>query len=98
MEKFFQNIDPHLVTVYKYGKFRDSPYYFIDMELCDMNLDEYIYDKPTPFGKRAFPLERTVDINYIWRIMRDVTHGVVFVHDYMEVHRDLKPQNSTIPF
>lgn len=97
VKKFCGNTDRHLVTVYKYGKLRASPYYFIDMELCDTNLDEYIYDKQI-LGKCSSEFHRTWDIHHIWKIMRDITQGVVFIHSYMEVHRDLKPQNSTIPF
>jgi len=78
----------HLVGVHGQGQLQDSPYYFIDMELCDINLEEYIY------GRQA--LHDPCDTRKIWSIMAQITDGLTFIHNQNEVHRDLKPTNSFI--
>ena len=74
-----------------------APFLFIDMELCDLNLDDYIYSKKDP---------STVPINFIkdqpaplksqqiWNVMLHVGKGVEFLHNKGMIHRDLKPLNS----
>src|SRR5271155_1500029 len=78
--KLCRDSNRHLIAVLGLGII-DS-HYFIDMELCDKNLEQYIQTS-------------NVDIEGIWAIMRDVTDGVAFIHSHKEVHRDLKPRNST---
>jgi serine/threonine protein kinase len=74
-----------------YGKLGpDSQYYFIDMELCDKSLDQYISDFHSTPDTNALK-ESTASI---WKIMRDITDGVSFIHSQLEIHRDLKPQNG----
>jgi hypothetical protein len=34
---------PHIVSILRTGKLLNSRYVFIDMELCDLNLQEYVY-------------------------------------------------------
>lgn len=96
VEKFGRNINNHLITVYHHDKLLDSPYYFIDMELCDMSLDQYIYevqlDRDLHF-QNSLPVR--LDVSDIWKIMRDISDGVAFIHNHMEIHRDIKPTNST---
>ena len=81
--KLCRDSNKHLVAVYSLGKFTDSSQYFIDMELCDMNLEQYIQTSP-------------VEIDRIWEIMKDISDGVTFIHNHNEVHRDLKPRNGTL--
>jgi serine/threonine protein kinase len=83
------------------GNLAASPYYFIDMELCDLNLEDYIYRDPdlpiqssVPRFVKAAPSD--VKVLQIWNIMKEITGGVDFIHDKNEVHRDLKPSNSTV--
>ena len=73
----------NIVVVLRHGWLKSSPYYFIDMELCDKSLEQYIQTSK-------------VEIDGIWRIMGDITNGVAFIHSHKEVHRDLKPRNSTL--
>ena len=66
------------------------------MELCNMDLNQYIYQLRSDGDLRfqnSLPVR--VDGNDIWRIMRDTSDGVAFIHNHMEVHRDIKPTNST---
>lgn len=90
---------PHIVEVLKLGELRNVDYYFIDMELCDLNLSEYIH--------RSIPLNPSESIPYfiknlppplkaqqIWNIMKQIANGVNYMHTARVVHRDLKPANS----
>jgi serine/threonine protein kinase len=94
----------NIVEVLQHGKLPNSPYYFIDMELCDINLDMYIEFICKPSSRPDLPghLPITGNANAflypdqmaIIDILRDITNGVVFIHDHQEIHRDLKPRNS----
>jgi serine/threonine protein kinase len=93
VEKLCRNaMTKHLVSVHNTGKLLDSPYYFIDMELCEKNLDQHITNYHSrPISSRSENSNQTAEI---WRIMRDITTGLMFIHSHSEVHRDLKLQNS----
>lgn len=79
--------------------------YYLDMELCDLNLDTYIRrDWTKPGLRRKVPNFVDVDnlplefqLAQIGDIMKDITSGVAFIHSQKEVHRDLKPKNSNSP-
>ena len=89
----------NIVAVTKHGKLPPS-YYFLDMELCDLSLEAFIEQKWTApmretvpyFTANPPPLKRMAQI---WDIMVDLSRGVSFIHAHGEVHRDLKPRNST---
>jgi serine/threonine protein kinase len=93
----------NIVEVLRLGDLFNSPYYFIDMELCDFNLEDYIYrdlDLPiqtsTPRFVTSAPSE--AEALPIWKIMMEITSGVEFIHSKDEIHRDLKPSNSTFRY
>ena len=73
--------------IYQHAQFEG--WYFIDMELCDFNLQQYIYE---PDMLNGIP---TLDMRTILKIMRDVSRGLAFIHKNKKIHRDIKPQNST---
>lgn len=94
---------PNIITVLCHD-WRGPPFsfYFIDMELCELSLHHYIHgdrslDQPrsaTPlFVSRDSPFP-TIALN-VWMIMSHITRGVEFIHSRKQVHRDLKPRNST---
>lgn len=80
-------------------------YYYIDMELCDLNLHEYIHEPSRPsvdadrvllfspvFVNRDCPLAENM-LN-IWTIMLHIAQGLEYLHTHKFVHRDLKPSNG----
>lgn len=89
----------NIVAVFRHGKLPPS-YYFLDMEFCDMNLDTFIERKWSPETAKELP-QLTAKVSprmrtaQIWDIMEDITSGLAFVHSKKEIHRDLKPRNST---
>jgi serine/threonine protein kinase len=91
----------HIVEVLRIGELQDSSYYFIDMELCDLSLQAYIYRDPNSSVPESIPCfirnaTPTVKALQIWNVMKHILRGVAYIHDHDEVHRDLKPQNSTL--
>jgi len=95
VDKFGRNTNEHVVAVLRHGKLPNSPCYFIDMELCEMDLNQYIYQTQADrdlYFKNSLPVR--TDVNDIWKIMRDISDGLAFIHKHMEVHRDIKPTNS----
>jgi len=88
---------PHIITVLKIGELRDTRFLFIDMELCDLNLAEYIHctravsSVPTYFIKDQPPPLRA---QQIWNVMLHIAKGIQYLHNKDMVHRDLKPANS----
>ena len=97
----------NIVIVFGYGwlgKEYESVF-FIDMELCALDLSEYIY------GQRSLPRENFFEpihnglfvskndrplskVRNVWAIMKEIGAGLKFIHDHNLVHRDLKPKNS----
>lgn len=73
--------------------------YFIDMEYCDINLDEYIYGKKTSIlhlqDYAASIEDKSISFS-ICALIQQILSGLVFIHRLNKVHRDLKPQNSIL--
>ena len=84
----------NIVAVLKHGWLKRSPFYFIDMELCDFNLETYIHGSWSPDSdskaKARDPLRDS------WFIMMDIVSGLHFIHNNGHVHRDLKPRNGIV--
>jgi len=77
----------HIVQVLRHG-WLDSSFYYFDMELCDLNLEQYILG-----GDES---SITYDINKLWDIFREITRGLDYIHRLHHVHRDLKPRNGSL--
>jgi serine/threonine protein kinase len=98
MEKLCKGSHQNIIIIFNHGRLRvQSAFYFIDMELCDFNLDEYLRGSKQAPGLSQWKREETTDaaILLIWPIMDQITDGLAFIHRHKEVHRDLNPQNGT---
>lgn len=96
----------NIISILDHG-WLDSPYhyYFIDMELCELSLHQYIHDTRSlsiddVFMDKLSPVFVRKDVSLltfalnIWTIMREIVAGVEFLHSQNQVHRDLKPHNG----
>ena len=88
----------NIVAVLHHGRLPQT-YYFIDMELCDLSLNHYIYWQWTPAMREVVPYFTTefpsrLRMSQMWDVMEDVMRGVAFVHTHKHVHCDIKPHNS----
>ena len=106
IDKLFKTgIHENLVAVIAHGTILESPFYFIDMELCQGNLEDFLQGRhPETFRLSANPhffgLEFEADARWIgtaWDIVEQITSGIQFIHGCGEVHRDLKPRNGATP-
>jgi serine/threonine protein kinase len=99
------NTHENVIRVLQFGELRQSPFSFVDMELCQMTLHDYLYKHQgfafvsfpklsTSLSFKASPEQR---IGLIALIMEQVARGLQYIHGHGEVHRDLKPQNSSFP-
>lgn len=94
---------PNLVTIFRQGSLINSNYYYIDMELCDLNLKDFIRgnwhcslsDFSPFFNADISEWTRMIDV---WKIMAHITSAIEFIHGLGFVHRDIKPDNGTKPF
>ena len=90
----------NIVSVLDYGKFPHGDVYYIDMELCDITLDYFIARDWPPELRDHIPQsladpQGSTFFSQWWNIMEDITSGVAYIHFHNEVHRDIKPRNST---
>lgn len=102
---------PNIVNILKHGWLGDvGGIYFIDMELADLTLSQYI---SYTFDRESFPIEITPThlfktalahrdcsdierLRNIWTIGIHIASGLEFMHAQGHVHRDLKPPNGTV--
>jgi len=93
-----EGVHKNIVAVLNHGWLKSSPYYFIDMELCDFNLETFIYN--IDFDRFKSDFETTgksmeeVRLGNLWTITIDIVRGLHFIHGHGQVHRDLKPRNG----
>lgn len=97
----------NIVSIIRHGSLSTSDYYFIDMELCDINLADYIVGKQSAIADGSIAPSVTnvalgienrlsiINFQESSRIMIDITSGLEFLHQNNIVHRDLKPSNGT---
>jgi serine/threonine protein kinase len=94
----------HIVSVLRYGWFvTNESRCFIDMELCDINLQDYI-DRRVTADQEACVVQDPVFVSVdcapslrlmnTWTIMSHIARGLKFIHEKHLTHRDLKPANG----
>lgn len=99
LKLFDSDTHPNIVTILKIGDI--PPFLFIDMELCDLNLDDYIYCRKDPSTVATYFIKDQpppMKSQQIWNVMLHIARGVEFLHGKQMIHRDLKPLNSTALF
>jgi serine/threonine protein kinase len=89
----------NVVDVLKHGELLYMSLYFIDMELCDMNLETFIHGESSgtiDADSLYSPIHPSslLKVEQIRGIVTDITDGLAYIHGHGEVHRDLKPANG----
>lgn len=94
------NKHKNIVEIFEYRRHVNNLNYIIDMEVCRLNLHDYMYSsaKTPPILQQCSPYyenNRNVDkVESIVDVMLQITSGVAFIHKLKEVHRNLKPSNG----
>jgi serine/threonine protein kinase len=106
--------NPNIIDILDHGWLTSlADIYFIDMELGDFTLADYIdyiYNRGSNISKAnidAIPSSNPVFIREncsvpermqnVFSIGNDIARGLEFMHSLHHVHRDLKPSNGTFP-
>jgi hypothetical protein len=96
LKKLCQNQHPNIVKVFDYGQLNpDSVVHFIDMELCDVSLENYLMGQEFPL-LLGWKIVRDRDEipAYAYAILQQILNGLLYIHSLHEVHRDVSPHNG----
>ena len=98
IDKLCNGDHPNIIRILAHGDLRPPHvYYYIDMEYCDIDLDQYLRNAKTGIGgllEWPLALEQGSGIFLIGVIMQQIVSGLHFIHSNNQVHRDLTPQNG----
>ena len=97
LKKLCQNQHPNIVQVFDYGELNpDSAVHFIDMELCDISLGNYLDGQELKDGVSWATVKEDEDVPaHGYNILQQILNGLLYIHCVGEVHRDLSPHNDT---
>ena len=91
----------NLVQVYSHGWLpQDSTLYFVDMELCAYDLDNYIYTQTKKIESSRLRRQENSGAQFLkqtkvmLQIAAQIATGLGYIHSLREVHRNLKPKNG----
>jgi serine/threonine protein kinase len=95
----------NVVEVFRVGDIvAQSRYYYLDMKVFDLSLDQYLrrdwtneLSEKAPYLAGVDKSPESLKTAQTQMIMQDIVNGVAFIHSQKEIHRDLKPSKSTFP-
>lgn len=101
------DVHRNIINILRHGSLKLSDYDYVDMELCVLNLVDYLgnFDRSIVLSnEEAIQMCRPVFIQRelegkeeqanIWIIMSHMALGLEFLHNQKYAHRDLKPNNG----
>ena len=90
---------PNIIRYVADGILIPSSIRFIDLEFCEMNLNEYIHGTRAVEGIYGLPPweKGNPNVFLIITIFQQLLSGLAFIHGKNLIHRDLDPQNGIAP-
>lgn len=88
----------NIIHLLDHGVLVDKSVYFIDMELCDISLEQYMNGTSAIMGFHRLQDWKKLEPNIflITAIMQQLLSGLAFIHKSGKVHRDLNPKNGRL--
>jgi serine/threonine protein kinase len=88
----------HKHIILRVANFPDHSYAYIDMEICDFNLEAFNKSNWNSIQKTCPILQAPGCLSLdILNIMKQIANGLTYIHSRGEIHRELKPRNSFLP-
>jgi serine/threonine protein kinase len=97
IKKLCQCKHSNIIQVLGFGQFEpEGVTYFIDMELCEISLQEYIEGRTVNdlIDWNTIRIRQEVH-EHAYKILQQILNGLIYIHCFHEVHRDLSPNNGT---
>lgn len=89
----------NIIKIFEYGRLQHSTDLFVDMELCQINLDEYLQGSKTGVPG-LIDWSASVEENQrpflILAIFQQIIRGLDFIHRHGDVHCDLTPRKGRL--
>jgi serine/threonine protein kinase len=86
----------NIVQVYQQDVLRLTTFYFIDMELCDINLDEYLQGRRDLHSLFEWKIAEGHGPFLTYTILQEILAGLIFIHDSEDAHMNLHPRNGNL--
>lgn len=82
--KFLEELNhPNIIKFY--SAWEETDLLYIQTELCEISLQDYIFDKDGQISRRT-----------VWNAFLDTLSAVKYIHDKQFVHVDIKPDNILV--
>jgi serine/threonine protein kinase len=95
----------NIVQVLQHDWFKSNSEYYIDMELCDLTLHDYIHNRASFIGQHSDLSHHSpifvfddcsahLNLLNVCAIINHIARGLEFIHQEHYTHRDIKPLNG----
>ena len=89
-------VHDNIIMIFRHGPCYEEEEYYIDMEVCDFSLEDYVGRHfPDSGNNGPLYLPTSASVERVCNIMKDILKGVAFIHSKNLIHRDLKPANCS---
>jgi serine/threonine protein kinase len=99
IDKLCKLSNKNIIRVLEHGRLNNTAFYFIDMELCNINLRQYLHGTETGVPGLIDLTAAAKDGQgpfLVVAIFQQLVSGLSFIHGHNEVHRDLAPENGVL--
>lgn len=100
IDKLYRPGVRNIVAVFGHGEIQAGSLFYLDMELCELDLATFLQNKWTSTAWERGPriqlqsLGPSDEVTQVRQILTDIVTGIAYIHSQNQVHRDLKPQNG----